>query len=105
MPVFRVHGQNLQGQSVFVDIDCVSDAVARNTALGHGLVNTRAVEVVDGAASGDVVHPAPVRTKRALPIPLAWQSILTIAAGVFLGLFAWTVCSFVFAAIMGVLAR
>jgi uncharacterized protein (DUF2062 family) len=57
MPIFRVHGVNLQGESSTVDIQCESEAVARK-----------------------------------------------IAAGVFLGLFAWTLFMIVLSLILGVTA-
>jgi len=97
MPIFRVHGSNAKGGQTHVDVECASEAVARNTAIRHGLVNTERVEIVGEDRTSEVVHPAPSMRIRLVPVSLDSNSVLTIAAGVFLGLLAWTVFSFVVA--------
>ena len=55
--IFRVHGKRGDGSEATVDIECDSEAVARNEAVRHGLVNTSSVEVVEPADEDDVTAP------------------------------------------------
>lgn len=97
MPIFRVHGVDENGNPASVDVECSSEAVARNTAIRRGLVNTERVEIVGADEAREVFRPAPPTRIRLAPVSLDSNSVLTIAAGVFLGLLAWTVFSFLVA--------
>ena len=55
--IFRVHGKRGDGSEATVDIECDSEAVARNEAVRHGLVNTSSVEVVEPDDEDDVTAP------------------------------------------------
>lgn len=93
MPVFRVHGRDRQGEKHHVDVRARGEAVARNTAIRHGLLNTHSVELIPDAQAGDVIEPVVRPRDERARVKLDKGAVLTIAAGVFLGLLAWTVFS------------
>jgi len=99
MAVFRVYGFRVPGGTSSILIECDSEAVARNQAVREGFTNTTKVELVEGDP-GEVDVRVP---RRAIQIgrrapgedKLRTQPILTIALGVFCGLFLWTLFLFV----------
>lgn len=100
-PIFRVHGQSLRGESAQVDVDCASEAVARSVAIEQGLVNTQTVEMVERDQATNLGHLTPHPMERVSLVRIGPGFVLKVAAGVFLGLLAWTLASFLFAAILG----
>lgn len=91
MPVFRVYGRDRQGEEHHVDVRAGGEAVARSTAIRHGLLNTRSVELIPEHQAGDVIEPVVRSRDERARVKLDKGAVLTIAAGVFFGLFAWTV--------------
>jgi hypothetical protein len=92
MSIFRVHGLDEQGEPRSIFVEAASEAVARNTAVREGLINTTRVELVEGDPDGDVVTARPSRAFRdRVEDKLRDKPVLTIAQGVFLGLLMWTV--------------
>jgi hypothetical protein len=66
--IFRIHGIRGDGSEATVDVECDSEAVARNEAVRHGLVNTTSVEMlepVDDESDGHrPVLPRPLPSRR-----------------------------------------
>ena len=55
--IFRVHGVRSNGSQTFVDIECGSEAVARNAAVREGLVNTTSIETIGAETAHNPVRP------------------------------------------------
>lgn len=91
MPVYRVRGYAGEGDHREMFFEAVSEAVAREMATRAGMFAVTSVE------AGMVVPehtPVQVRERRERPEPrnrLAERPVLTIAMGVFGGLFLWSV--------------
>ena len=60
--IYRVQGTRADGSESFVDVECRSEAVARNVAVRNGIVNTSGVEVISRDLAVDPFRPA--RTTR-----------------------------------------
>jgi len=70
--IFRVFGKRGDGSETSVDIECDSEAVARNEAVRFGLVNTTRVEVVapEAATENEVRTPRAARHRESWPRPV-----------------------------------
>lgn len=93
--IYRVHGVRADGGESFVDIECRSEAVARNVAIRNGLVSTNGVEVVSRDLAVDPVRPATttrtggqrIVTEHAILAAEAFKAGFFLAFGVLAALF------------------
>ncbi|USN98227.1 MAG: hypothetical protein H6810_08550 [Phycisphaeraceae bacterium] len=90
MSIFRVHGIDQRGETTRFDVECGSESAARKVAVRHGIEYIARVEATDADHAIDVIHPEVRVESRHSHRKLDRNPVMTIAAGVFLGLLMWT---------------